>query len=89
MTDERGRAERSFRGISQRLATHYLTNLGGDEVEHGHVEGDGWQVELSEEKVSIGPTVKLNQVTVVFEGDPEAVDAIVDRFAQKAMRAGG
>nr|WP_245902823.1 hypothetical protein [Salinigranum rubrum] len=29
------RIERSFRGISQRLATHYLTNLGGARSNRG------------------------------------------------------
>ena len=34
------RVERTFRGISVRLARHYLTNLGGDPVADDRVEGD-------------------------------------------------
>jgi hypothetical protein len=83
------RVERSFRGISRRLATHYLTNLGGEEVEPGRVVADGWEASLSESKTSVGPTLTLNEVDVVFEGDDETLEPVVERFAQKAMRAGG
>jgi hypothetical protein len=31
----------------------------------------------------------LTQVDLVFEGDPDVVDSLVERFARKAMRAGG
>lgn len=83
------RRERAYRGISQRLARHYLTNLGGEVRDDDTVEGDGWRVTLSADTVTIGPTVELTEVTTVFEGDPETLDALVERFSQKAMRAGG
>lgn len=34
--------QRSFRGISQRLARHYLGNLGGEIESDDHVIGDNW-----------------------------------------------
>lgn len=83
------RLERSFRGISERLAIRYLTNLGGERVDEETVEGDDWTATLSSETVGIGPSLKLTEVTVVFEGDEETLDPLVERFAQKAMRAGG
>jgi hypothetical protein len=83
------RIERSFRGISQRLAVHYLTNLGGEAVAEGRVVGDDWRASLSESKATIGPTLSLNEVEVVFEGDDEVLEPLVEQFAQKAMRAGG
>ena len=83
------RVERSFRGISQRLAVHYLTNLGGEETDQGRVVGDGWEAVLSEEKTSVGPSLVLNEVDIVFEGTEETLEPLVDQFAQKAMRAGG
>ena len=89
MSDQRVTREKSFRGISLRLARHYLEKLGGEIVSDERVEGDGWSVSLSAEKVSIGPTLNLTEVTVVFEGDPDTLDTLVDRFSQKAMRAGG
>lgn len=83
------RRERTFRGISVDLATTYLGNLGGEQAGEARVEGDDWVATLSAEKASVGPTLTLTEVTVVFEGDPDALDDLVDRFAQKAMRAGG
>lgn len=83
------RRERSFRGISARLARHYLENLGGEQRDESTVVGDGWTADLSEEKVSIGPSLQLNEVTVVFEGDAEVLEPLIEDFAQKAMRAGG
>jgi hypothetical protein len=92
---EGSRREKSYRGISQRLAAHYLGNLGGEAVsENGEgtvdaVKGDDWSAELSSGKASVGPSVELTEVTVVFEGDPETLDELVRKFSQKAMRAGG
>ncbi|PSQ50915.1 hypothetical protein BRD15_00580 [Halobacteriales archaeon SW_6_65_15] len=101
------RVEKSYRGISERLARHYLSNLGGEVVDEadGTVEGgdadgnakacdadvvaDDWRASISSEKVSIGPSVQLTEVTVVFEGDEETLDSLVADFSQKALRAGG
>lgn len=81
--------ERSYRGISRRLAVHYLENLGGERADDDRVVGDGWEARLSESTVDVGPSLTLTEVTVDFEGDPEAVDSLVERFSKKAMRAGG
>ncbi|MDG5758149.1 hypothetical protein QA600_02210 [Natronococcus sp. A-GB1] len=86
---ERTRVERSFRGISERLARRYLTNLGGERVDDETVAGEDWTASLSSETVGIGPSLTLTEVTVVFEGDPDALDGLIEDFAQKAMRAGG
>lgn len=83
------RVERSFRGISVRLARHYLSGLGGTVVDETTVESADWTASLSSEMVSIGPSIELTEVTVVFEGDEDVVPSLVERFAQKAMRAGG
>ena len=90
-----GTAEKSFRGISQRLAVRYLTNLGGEHVagdadgeSEDVVEGDGWTATVTSETVDAGVgSFELTEVTVVFEG--EALEPLVERFSQKAMRAGG
>ena len=85
------RIERSWRGISERLALEYLEGLGGERDDDHAVEADGWRARTSAEKVPIyeGATLELTEVTVVFEGDPGRLDDLVERFAQKAMRAGG
>ncbi|MFC5368005.1 hypothetical protein [Salinirubrum litoreum] len=90
--------DRAFRGISVRLAVHYLGNLGGEVVaetenDEGRqtitVAGDGWRARLSSVEVGVGPTVSLTEVRIAFAGDPDGLEALLDRFAQKAMRAGG
>ncbi|WP_226481196.1 hypothetical protein [Natrinema amylolyticum] len=83
------RLERSFRGISERLVVRYLTNLGGERVDDDTVAGDDWTATFSAETVDIGPSLKLTEVTIVFEGDEETLEPLVEKFAQKAMRAGG
>ncbi|RQG92261.1 hypothetical protein [Natrarchaeobius chitinivorans] len=85
----RTRIERSFRGISERLAIRYLTNLEGERVDENTVAGDGWTATVSSEQVGVGPTLSLTEVTVVFDGDGERLESLVEEFAQKAMRAGG
>ncbi len=81
--------EKSFRGISKRLAIHYLENLGGEQVGEETVEGEDWRATLSTEKVGIGSSLSLTEVTVVFEGEHGELDTVVEKFSQKAMRAGG
>lgn len=83
------RREKAYRGISMRLAVRYLEHLGGERVAEDEVEGDDWQATLSAASVGIGPTLDITEITVVFEGDEETLDSIVERFSQKAMRAGG
>jgi hypothetical protein len=95
MSDALAEQTRTFRGISRRLAAHYLQNLGGElldadtPAEATEVEGDGWRVSLSAETVEVGPSLTLTEVTVAFSGNPDRLDGLVDDFAQKAMRAGG
>lgn len=82
---------KSYRGISLRLARHYLENMGADPVDDDALAGDGWRARLSAERVPVGGgTMELTEVTVAFEADDEATLAdVVERFGQKAMRAGG
>lgn len=94
------RRERSYRGISTRAAIGYLENLGGERVGGVNpgdgdgdvdetVEGEGWTAALSAEKVEIGPSLKLTEVTVRFEGEEAVLDPLIEKFSQKAIRAGG
>lgn len=87
MTVERSR---SYRGISVRAALGYLENVGGEQVDDQRVEGEGWSASLSSEKVEVGPSIRLTEVTVEFEGDSAAtLDPVIENFSQKAIRAGG
>jgi hypothetical protein len=84
---------KEFRGISVRLARNYLENLGGTIVDDTTVEGDGWRADLSAEKVSIGPSLQLTEVTIAFEAEEalgeERFEELLEDFSRKAMRAGG
>jgi molybdopterin synthase sulfur carrier subunit len=85
----------AYRGISRRLAAHYLRNLGGelvgtdDPAAATRVDGDGWRVTLSAEKVTAAAAIKLTEVTAEFAGDPEVLAELLPKYRQKAMRAGG
>ena len=85
----------AYRGISRRLAAHYLRNLGGelvgtdDPAEATRVDGDGWRVTLSAETVTAAASITLTEVTAEFAGDSEALGDILPKYRQKAMRAGG
>ncbi|WP_418281647.1 hypothetical protein [Halorubrum sp. DTA98] len=89
------REERAYRGISRRLAAHYLRNLGGELVdadepaEATRVDGDGWRTTLRAEKVNVAGSIILTEVTVSFAGAPAVLAELIPSFKQKAMRAGG
>ena len=55
------------------------------------VAADGWQATLTTETIEIGPSLTLTEVSLVFEAtdEPGALDDLVERFARKAVRAGG
>lgn len=84
---------RNFRGISKRLAADYLENLGGERADEAgdRIDGDGWTAELTERKVTPvpGTSLTLNEVRVEFSGEKDRLAPVIERFAQKAMRAGG
>ncbi len=89
------REERSYRGISRRLAAHYLQNLGGTLVDADEpakatrVDGDGWRVSLRAERVNVAGSISLTEVTVSFAGEPAVIEELIPKFKRKAMRAGG
>lgn len=83
------RREKSFRGISQRLAAHYLRNLGGEGETDDHVAGENWSADLSGEVISVAGSMELTEVTITFEGAEETIAPLIDDFSRKAMRAGG
>ncbi len=89
------REERAYRGISRRLAAHYLLNLGGtlvdadEPAEATRVDGDGWRVSLRAERVNVAGSITLTEVTVSFAGEPAVIEELIPKFKRKAMRAGG
>ena len=101
-TGDRPRAEAgweretvAYRGISRRLAAHYLQNLGGelvdtdDPAEATRIDGEGWRATLDAESVTAAAAISVTEVTAEFAGAPDALDALLPKYRQKAMRAGG
>lgn len=80
---------RSYRGISERAALQYLSRVGGEQTAPKTVTGDDWTATVSAETVKIGPSLELTEVTVEFTGGETTLEAVIDRFSQKAIRAGG
>jgi len=82
---------REFRGISKRLAAQYLETLGGERTDGAgdRIEAEDWSAELSERKVNPMGSITLNEVEIRFEGEADTLRPTIERFAQKAMRAGG
>ncbi|OYR55318.1 hypothetical protein DJ70_11985 [Halorubrum halodurans] len=89
------RREVSYRGISRRLAAHYLENLGGDLVgtddpaDATRVDGEGWRATLAAAEVTAAASITLTEVTVSFAGEEAVLEDLLPKFKRKAMRAGG
>ena len=89
------RKEVSYRGISRRLAAHYLMNLGGelvgtdDPASATRVDGEGWRSTLRAETVTAAAAITLTEVTVSFAGEESTLSELLPKFKRKAMRAGG
>ncbi|MFC5135179.1 MULTISPECIES: hypothetical protein [Haloferacaceae] len=89
------RREVAYRGISRRLAAHYLENLGGelvgtdDPAAATRVDGEGWRATLDAATVTAAASITLTEVTVSFAGEESVLDELLPKFERKAMRAGG
>lgn len=79
---------RTFRGITGRAAVMYLERLGGEVTGDGVVDGEGWSARVEAGTATVGPTLRIDEVTIEFEG-ADGLDEVVSAFEQKAVRAGG
>lgn len=70
------------------LLRDYLTEVGGTAVNEHHVTGEGWTAVLTKlEPLQLG-SLRVGQVKIVFEGQPEALEQLLTQFHKKTMRAG-
>ena len=82
------RLEWTQRGIPLKLFQDYLIDLGGSPAGDGRVAGPGWQAHLQRlEPFQIG-SLRVGQIQVTFEGQPEALDALLPQLEKKLLRAG-
>ncbi len=80
---------RRFRGVTYEQAIGYLENLGGARVNKTTVVGDGWQARLKQGTVAVGPSYRLSETTITWNGDPAVLVPLIYRFRLKTFRAPG
>ncbi len=76
-------------GIPLWLLRAYLEELGGRSSAEGLLRGDGWQARLTQvEDHQIG-SLRVGQVRLELDGEPEALDRVRRALEPKLVRAGG
>lgn len=80
---------RQFRGLTVDQAIRYLENLGGKQIDKSTIEGDSWQATLSTDIVPVGPSYRLTEITITWEGPVDDLKPVITAFRTKAFRAPG
>lgn len=80
---------REVRGIPLWLLREYLVEAGGESLDDDRVEGKGWSAVLTQlEDFQVG-SLKVGQVRLEVEGEPEPMARMEAFLEQKLLRAGG
>lgn len=78
-----------LRGIPLWLVREYLEEAGGRARDDTHVAGNGWTATLEQiEDFTLG-SLRIGQVRLTLEGDPDAVARLREFLEPKLLRAGG
>ncbi|MEF8757910.1 MAG: hypothetical protein V5A33_06710 [Halobacteriales archaeon] len=83
------RITRSFRGLTEEMAIRYIQNTGAERVGEHEFEGGGWRATMSVDRVPVGPTFRLTEVTVTWVGAEDVLERVITAFRVKAFRAPG
>ncbi len=79
---------REMRGIPLWLLREYLQEMGGTAIDDGLVRADGWSVRLTRmEPFQLG-SLAVGQTQLDIEIEAQLVDAFLEAFAKKTLRAG-
>lgn len=70
------------------LLREYLEELGGMAENDNYVVGEGWKAALTKMEPRKVGSLRVGQVKIQFEGDPDALDQLKIQFHKKTMRAG-
>ena len=77
-----------MRGIPLWLLREYLQEMGGTAIDDGLVRADGWSVRLTRmEPFRLG-SLAVGQTQLDIEIEDQLVDAFLEAFAKKTLRAG-
>jgi hypothetical protein len=80
---------REVRGIPLWLLRDYLVDAGGRAVDEHTVGGEGWTVKLTQlDDFAVG-SLRVGQIRVELDGEPEALERMRQVLEQKLLRAGG
>lgn len=79
---------RELRGIPLWLLKEYLTEIGGKEEEN-RMLGTGWKIQLTQmDDFQVG-SIRVGQVRLDLEADPQIYPALIEALDKKLLRAGG
>ena len=70
------------------LLREYLEELGGTAVSENNIVGDGWTATLTKLEPRRVGSLRVGQVKIEFEGEPDALAQMQQKFYKKTMRAG-
>jgi hypothetical protein len=80
---------REVRGIPLWLMRDYLVDAGGRAEDEHTVVGEGWTVKLTQlDDYAVG-SLRVGQLRVELDGEPEALERMQAVLEQKLLRAGG
>ncbi len=81
--------KREYHGISLRVISDYLVELGGKIIGEDFVAGEGWSATLRKgEPFKLG-ALRLETIHVQFEGDAVVLNRLLASFNLRMIRAGG
>ena len=70
------------------LLREYLEELGGTAENDNYVVADGWTAVLTKLEPRHVGSLRVGQVKIEFEGQPDALAQLQTQFHKKTMRAG-
>ena len=70
------------------LLREYLEELGGTVENENHVAGKGWAATLTKIEPRKVGSLRVGQVKIEFEGQPDTLVQLKSQFHKKTMRAG-
>jgi hypothetical protein len=80
---------REMRGIPLWLLEEYLIELGGERIEPGRLQAEGWTAHLEQmADFQVGSLI-VGQVRIEVQATPRAWQALQPALKKKLLRAGG
>ncbi len=76
-------------GVPLRLVQEYLQELGGEVSTEGFVTGPGWAVRLQKIADFQLGSIRLGNLRLVLEADPEVMETFLPALEKKLRRGGG